>query len=487
MVSLPILGSRPVVTMPPAEGGKKVYFVSLGCPKNQVDTEVMLGLVRARGHELVDAPELADMLVVNTCGFIEAAKEESIETILELARVKAGADAPKQLVVAGCLSQRYPTELAAELPEVDHFLGSADMLGLERVLGGDATRLGVTELSRRSWLYDHDTPRQTYGVGHTNYVKIAEGCDRPCGFCIIPKLRGPQRSRPVFDIVEEVHALVEQGTREICLIAQDLTTYGTDLVERGLAPANLEGLLDALVEVANLRWIRLHYAYPSAVTPGLIERIAQQPKIASYLDVPIQHVDTEVLKKMRRGYGERRVRELVEAIRAQAGAGKIWLRTTMLVGHPGEDEAAYQRLYDFIAEGHVDHLGVFPWSREEGTTSALHPQRVSDELANERAAALMELQAGIRAERFAAMRGELIEVLVDGVSEESEMLLEGRHEGQAPEIDGKVILCDDLEGIATPGSFVRARVMQTTDHDLIATLDLEREIEDIDELAPAED
>lgn len=483
MVSLPILGSRPIPSITKGTAGKKVYFVSLGCPKNQVDTEVMLGLVRAHGHELVDEPELADMLVVNTCGFIEAAKEESIETILELARVKAAAG-DKQLVVAGCLSQRYPTELAAEMPEVDHFLGSADMLGLERVLTGDAARMGVTELGRRSWLYDHSTPRQTYGVGHSNYVKIAEGCDRPCGFCIIPKLRGPQRSRAVFDIVEEVHALVEQGTREICLIAQDLTTYGTDLDERGLAPAKLEGLLDALGEIAGLRWIRLHYAYPSAVTDGLIDRIANHPKVASYLDVPIQHVDSEVLKKMRRGYGERAVRELVDKLRRQSN--KIWLRTTMLVGHPGEDEAAFQRLYDFIGEGAIDHLGVFPWSREEGTTSALHPQRVSDELANERAAALMELQAGIRVEKFAAMRGQLIEVLVDGLSEESEMLLDGRHEGQAPEIDGKVILCD---GMAEPGEFVHARVMKTTDHDLIASMDLERDVEEFDDdlLEPAMD
>jgi ribosomal protein S12 methylthiotransferase len=237
MVSLPIVGGRPR-TGDPAVEPKKVYFVSLGCPKNQVDTEVMLGVVRAGGHTLVDDPALADTLVVNTCGFIDAAKEESIETILELARVKAGADDRKRLVVAGCLSQRYPTELAEEMPEVDFFLGSADMLGLEKVLGGSAARMGVSELGRRSWLYDHSTPRQTYGAGHSNYVKIAEGCDRPCGFCIIPKLRGPQRSRPVFDVVQEVHALVEQGTREVCLVAQDLTTYGTDLVERGLAPAN---------------------------------------------------------------------------------------------------------------------------------------------------------------------------------------------------------------------------------------------------------
>ncbi|WP_146157277.1 30S ribosomal protein S12 methylthiotransferase RimO [Enhygromyxa salina] len=480
-ISLPIVGEREPAGphVRPPQTPQKVYFVSLGCPKNQVDTEVMLGVVRAGGHTLVDDPELADTLVVNTCGFIDAAKEESIETILELARVKAGAAEagidPKRLVVAGCLSQRYPTELANEMPEVDHFLGSADMLGLQNVLGGAAQRMGVSPLDRRSWLYDHSTPRQTYGAGHTNYVKIGEGCDRPCGFCIIPKLRGPQRSRPVFDIVQEVHDLVGQGTREICLVAQDLTTYGTDLGERGLAPSNLEGLLDALGEISELRWIRLHYAYPTAVTDGLIERIATHPKVATYLDVPIQHVDTGVLKKMRRGYTERTVRELVERIRAQSA--KIWLRTTMLVGHPGEDEAAYQRLRAFIAEGEIDHLGVFPWSREDGTTSAMHPERVDDALANARASELMELQAGIREQKFAAMRGELIEVLVDGISDESELLLDGRHEGQAPEIDGKVIL---LDGTAEPGDFVQARVMQTTAHDLIATLDLDRDPDDDD-------
>ena len=483
-VRLPIVGEREP-PQPPAGPPKKVYFVSLGCPKNQVDTEVMLGVVREGGHELVDDPELADTLVVNTCGFIDAAKEESIETILALAQVKAEARegapgstsaealANKRLVVTGCLSQRYPTELADEMPEVDHFLGSADMLGLREVLGGSAKRLGVRALDRRSWLYDATTPRQTYGVRHTNYVKIAEGCDRPCGFCIIPKLRGPQRSRPVFDIVEEVHGLVSAGTREVCLVAQDLTTYGTDFGARGLAPGNLEGLLDALGSIEDLRWIRLHYAYPTAVTDGLIERIATHPKVATYLDVPIQHVDTGVLKKMRRGYTEKVVRGLVDRLRQQDA--HVWLRTTMLVGHPGEDEAAYRRLHDFIAEGEVDHLGVFPWSREEGTTSAMHPARVDEAQADERAAELMALQAGIRAKKFEAMVGQVLEVMVEGESDESELLLDGRHEGQAPEIDGKVIL---LDGTAEPGSFVQARVIKATEHDLIASMDLDREPEE---------
>ncbi len=440
---------------------RRVYFVSLGCPKNQVDTEVMLGVVRSEGHAVVENVDEADTLVVNTCGFIEAAKEESIGAILELAEVKARAPGTK-LVVAGCLSQRYPEELAAELPEVDHFLGSADMLGLAKVLGGRGPRMGVSALGKRAYLYDHDTPRELTGQRHSAYVKIAEGCDRPCGFCIIPKLRGAQRSRTVFSVVQEVHALVEAGTREVNLVAQDLTLYGRDL-----EPATtLEHLLDALVEIDGLRWIRLHYAYPSAVTDGLIERIASQPKVATYLDVPIQHVDSDVLKKMRRGYGEKLVRGLVERLRA--APRKIWLRTTMLVGHPGETDAAFARLRDFVAEGWIDHLGVFPWSKEEGTASAMQPGRVEAERAVARADELMALQAELRETAQQALVGSELEVLVDGSAEESELLLQGRHEGQAPEIDGRVVLTD---GTAERGDLVRAVVTQAGAHDLVASLD----------------
>lgn len=444
-----------------AAAPKKVYFVSLGCPKNQVDTEVMLGVVKGQGHVLVDTAEEADTLVVNTCGFIEEAKQESIDTILELAQAKA--QGKKRLVVAGCLSQRYPDELAREMPEVDHFLGSADMLGLANVLTNQAPRMGVTPLSRRAYLYDHNTPRQVTGRQHSAYIKIAEGCDRPCAFCIIPKLRGPQRSREIASIVAEATALAAAGTREVCLIAQDLTTYGTDLEPR----AGFEALLDGLCQVDGLRWIRLHYAFPTTVTDGLLKQIASEPKIATYLDVPLQHVDTEVLRRMRRGYTEKSVRTLVEKLRAQSNY--IHLRTTMLVGHPGETEAAFQRLYDFVEEGAIDHLGVFPWSREDGTASALLPGRVDPEEAEERRLALMELQEEIRLARHEAKIGEVLEVLVDGVSDESEFLLDARHEGQAPGIDGKVILAD---GAAQPGDFVRARVTQADAHDLVATLEL---------------
>ena len=444
----------------PAPAPKKVYFVSLGCPKNQVDTEVMLGVVRDQGHTLVDSPDEADTLVVNTCGFIEEAKKESIDTILELAQAKEG---KRRLVVAGCLSQRYSKELAEEMPEVDNFLGSADMLGLAQVLAEQSPRVNVSPLGKRAYLYDHTTPRQVSGKRHSAYVKIGEGCDRPCAFCIIPKLRGPQRSRTIESIVREAEMLAEQGTREICLVAQDLTTYGTDLDD----PKNIEQLLQGLVGVKDLRWIRLHYAFPTTCRDELLSMISGEPKIATYLDVPLQHVDTEVLKKMRRGYTEKVVRDLVDRLRAQSNY--VWLRTTMLVGHPGETEAAFQRLYNFIEEGAIDHLGVFPWSKEDGTPSALLPSRVSPELAEERRLALMELQEEIRQARHEDMVGEEIEVLVDGESEESEFLLDGRHEGQAPGIDGKVVLTD---GTAKVGEFVRARVTQADANDLVATLEL---------------
>jgi len=448
----------------------RVYFVSLGCPKNQVDTEVMLGVVQQSGHELVDDAANADTLVVNTCGFIDAAKQESIDTILELAEVKKAAG-DKKLVVTGCLSQRYPEELAAEMPEVDHFLGSADQMGLAKVLDGGAPRMAVSALGKRAYLYDHATPRQLTGAPHSAYVKIAEGCDRPCGFCIIPKLRGPQRSRAVFSVVEEVHSLVMRGTREVCLVAQDSTKYGDDLEPA----ASLEMLLDALVQIEDLEWIRLHYAYPTAVTDGLIERIAGESRIATYLDVPMQHVDTEVLRRMRRGYTEKQVRGLVDRLRAKSE--HVWLRTTMLVGHPGETEEAYQRLHDFVSEGQIDHLGVFPWSREDGTPSALLPRRVEETEAEKRASELMALQASLREQAHQDLIGQTLRVLVDGPSADHEYLLDGRHEGQAPEIDGKVILTD---GTAERGQMVEAIVTQAGAHDLVASMDPDAAAEQLD-------
>jgi ribosomal protein S12 methylthiotransferase len=444
-----------------------VHFVSLGCPKNRVDTEVMLGHTAGAGHVVVAAPEEADVIVVNTCGFIGEAKQESIDAILEMARHKE-AGTCKRLVVAGCLSQRYPKELSDEMPEVDHFIGTDEVGLIADAIGGNTRRVHIAETPR--FLYDDIAPRRPSMATHTAYVKIAEGCDRPCAFCIIPKLRGPQRSRQPDSVVREAQALAAAGTKEICLVAQDLTTYGTDL-DLPIKPT-LEGLLAQLAQVDGLRWIRLHYAYPSACTDGLLDVMAREPRVAKYLDVPIQHIDSGVLKSMRRGYGERAVRQLCERVRARVPGAT--LRTTFIVGHPGETEAAFQRLCDFVREADLDRVGVFNYSREDGTVAALLPGRVPQKEIDARRRELLRIQRNISKKKLRALRGKEIEVLVEGPSDESEYLLMGRHEGQAPEIDGQVYLSlPESAGDAPPlpaGTIVRAKVTHTAEYDLAAQI-----------------
>jgi ribosomal protein S12 methylthiotransferase len=447
-----------------------VHFVSLGCPKNRVDTEVMLGHTAEAGHTVVASPEEAEVIVVNTCGFIGEAKQESIDAILEMARHKE-AGTCKRLVVAGCLSQRYPRELSDEMPEVDHFIGTDEVGQIAGAIAGSARRVQVAETPR--FLYDDIAPRRPSMATHTAYVKIAEGCDRPCAFCIIPKLRGPQRSRLPESVVREARSLAAAGTKEICLVAQDLTTYGTDLPgAKEAGAATLESLLADLARVDGLRWIRLHYAYPSACTDGLLDVMAREPRIAKYLDVPIQHIDSGVLKSMRRGYGERAVRELCERVRARVPGGT--LRTTFIVGHPGETEQAFGRLCDFVREAELDRVGVFNYSKEEGTVAALLPGRLPAKEIDARRRELLRIQRGISKRKLRALRGREIEVLVEGPSDESEYLLMGRHEGQAPEIDGQVYLSlpeSSGDGAPTPaGALVRARVTHSAEYDLAATI-----------------
>jgi len=441
---------------------KKVYFVSLGCPKNRVDTEIMLGSVDRAGYTIVDRAEEASVIVVNTCGFIGPAKEESVDTILEMAQLKQRGVCEK-LVVTGCLTQRHPDEVAAEMPEVDHLLGSADFGRIVDVIEGrDARRLQVAETPE--YLYDHTAPRLSAGPVHSAYVKIAEGCDRPCAFCIIPKLRGAQRSRALDSVVAETRALVDGGAREINLIAQDLTAYGTDLPE---PRPTLARLVRAVARVPDVRWVRLHYTYPSAFTDELIEVVASEPAVVKYIDVPLQHIDDDVLKKMRRGHGSRQIRGLVDQLRA--AIPDVVLRSTFIVGHPGETEAAFDRLCDFVREAELDHVGVFTYCREEGTVSAMLPGRVSDEEAEQRRDELMAIQREISRAKNEARVGTELDVLVEGISDESDLLLQGRWAGQAPEIDGSVYLAD---GAAERGAIVRARVTEASDYDLAATLDL---------------
>jgi len=448
-----------------------VYFVSLGCPKNQVDTEVMLGQVRDAGHALVENPEGADVIVVNTCAFIDAAKEESIDTILEMAEHKKASC--RTLVVTGCLAQRHSAELTADIPEIDHILGSADFHGIAEVLGGGKpgkkgkSKLPMVKVSETpAWIYDHESPRVRIGHRHSAYVKIAEGCDRPCAFCIIPKLRGPQRSRTIDDIVAEVRALAAEGTREVNLIAQDLTRYGWDLGSDEASRPTLARLLQGLA-ATDVSWLRLHYTFPSAFSDELIDTIASEAAITKYVDVPLQHIDDQMLKTMRRGHSSRVIRGLVETLRARIDG--VVLRSTFIVGHPGETEDAFERLCEFVAEARLDRVGVFPYSHEVGTTAAMLPHRVPAEIADQRRDRLLEIQRKISRELGEAMVGKEIEVLVDGVSEESDLLLEGRWYGQAPGVDGVVYLAD---GTAQPGELVRARVTQAADYDLAASLEL---------------
>jgi ribosomal protein S12 methylthiotransferase len=450
----------------------QVYFVSLGCPKNQVDTELMLGQVEAAGHALVDAPESADVIVVNTCAFIDAAKEESVDTILEMAEHKK--TAKRKLIVTGCLAQRYAGDLVKDIPEIDHILGSSDFPSIAKVLGTAAksrrskTSLPVVQVTDTpAYIYDHDAPRVRIGAAHTAYVKIAEGCDRPCAFCIIPKLRGPQRSRRIDDIVAEARQLGASGVREINLIAQDLTRYGHD---EGVAAAHrqtLAQLLRAMGKVDGVDWIRLHYTFPSAFDDDLIDAIASEPKVVKYIDVPLQHISDPMLKRMRRGHSSRVTRELVKTLKARIDG--LVLRTTFIVGHPGETEAEFDELCEFVADTKFDRAGAFTYSIEPGTVSAMLPNRVDPAIAGERQQKLMEIQRQISRARHEAMVGTQLDVLVEGVSSESEDLLEGRWYGQAPGIDGMTYLAD---GEAAPGSIVRARVTQGSDYDLAASLEL---------------
>jgi ribosomal protein S12 methylthiotransferase len=448
-----------------------VHFVSLGCPKNRVDTEVMLGHTSDAGYQVVSDPAAAEVIVVNTCGFIGEAKQESIDAILDMAKYKE-AGSCRKLVVAGCLTQRYPKELAEELGEVDHFLGTDEVAKVADAIAGNTERLHVAETPR--YLYDDLQPRRPSMALHTAYVKIAEGCDRPCAFCIIPKLRGPQRSRDPHSVVREAQDLVARGARELCLVAQDLTTYGRDLPDgRDPEGPNLENLLAMLAKVDGVRWIRLHYAYPTAVTDGLLGVMAREPAVAKYLDVPIQHVDDAVLKSMRRGHGSKQVYSLVDRVRAQVPG--VTLRSTFIVGHPGETEAAFTRLCDFVREAQLDRVGVFNYSREEGTVAALLPKRIPQKEIDARRKELLRIQRQVSKQKMKALRGQEIDVLVEGPSDESEYVLMGRHEGQAPEIDGQVYLTIDPdqgsgELAPTAGAFVRARVTNSAEYDLAATV-----------------
>jgi ribosomal protein S12 methylthiotransferase len=434
----------------------RVYMRTLGCPKNRVDSEIMLGTLAEAGYRLVQDPRQADVLVVNTCGFIESAKEESVDAVVELAALKAGGRA-KKLVVTGCLVQRHAGELAAELPEVDHFLGTGAYPDIARVVSdAQARRLVVPD---PDFVHSATTPRVNSLPPHTAYLKISEGCDNACAFCIIPKLRGPQRSRPVDDVVAEAQALARKGTVELSLVAQDLTAYGSDLPGR----PRLHALLRELAGVDGVRWIRLHYAYPRDVPDALLDAIADEPKIVKYLDMPLQHSSDRLLRAMKRGRDSVFLRELLARLRARVPG--VALRTSLIVGLPGETEEDFEDLLRFVEEQRFERLGVFEFSPEEGTPAADMGDQVPDAVRRARFERVMEVQQAISRAHQRAMIGRTVEVLVEGRAEETEHLLAGRHGQQAPEIDGITYL---NEGVAYPGEIVTAEVTDASDYDLVA-------------------
>ena len=439
----------------------------------------MLGMADESGHRITDNPESADVIVVNTCGFIGATKEESVDTILEMAEFKKSGRC-RRLVVTGCLTQRYPEEIAREIPEIDHILGSGEVAKVAAAIRGSEHTVDVAQTP--DYLYDHTTPRPASQASFFRYVKIAEGCDRPCGFCIIPKLRGPQRSRKIDSIAAEVDALSRQGVVEVNLVAQDLTTYGTDLpfdVDRPSDRPSLANLLRRIGKAPkggtgpdSLRWIRLHYTYPTATTDELLQVMAESPRVVRYIDCPLQHIDDKLLKLMRRGYTGKSVYAMIE--RARKHLPGVFLRTAFIVGHPGETEEAFQKLCDFVTEAELDHVGVFTYSQEEGTPSAELSDLVPAKEAEKRRRELLRIQRKVAKKKRQELLGQRIEVLVEGQSEESEFLLKGRHAGQAPEIDGHVYLTlgeSNPDVQLRPGDLIFAKVTRGADYDLVAEVE----------------
>ena len=440
----------------------KVGLVSLGCPKNLVDSEVMLGTLEGKGYALTPDPADADVIVVNTCTFIEPARRESIDTILEMAEHKKSGRC-RRLVVAGCMVQAHHDTLRKEIPEIDALVGLNDVERIAEACALEAGRKFEASQEAARYLYTERSPRHLATPGYSAYMKISEGCDHTCAFCAIPSFRGTQRSRPIDSLVAEARHLASAGTVELNLIAQDTTDYGTDLKDGTTAAA----LLRALDEVDGLRWIRVLYAYPNRITPEFIAALASGRRIARYLDLPLQHADAALLKAMRRGGdGDAHLR-LLERLRQ--AVPEIALRTTFIVGFPGETEAQFATLLDFVRAARFDRVGAFTYSEEKGTHAAALPDDVPAGVKEARRERLMEVQAEVSEERHRHLVGKTIDVLVEGPHEESDLLLSGRSEAQAPEIDGAVILTD-APRVLYPGEFVQVRIDEAHPHDLVGAV-----------------
>ena len=447
---------------------KKVGFVSLGCPKNLVDSEVMMGTLQQAGYEITNSSDDADTVVVNTCGFIESAKQESIDAILEATNLKAEGKA-KRVIVAGCLVERYRDDLIKDLPEVDAFIGTSQVGEILRAADDrfDAAQLTLAPIGNKTatYLYDFDTPRFRATESHTAFIKIAEGCDRPCAFCSIPGMRGSFRSRRFGSIIEEARNLAAQGVKELVLIAQDSSRYGEDLGEVDA----LAALIRALGEIEEIDWVRVMYAYPTHISDAFLAAIAETPKAVKYLDMPLQHASRNVLKLMKRGGTRESLERLIARVRASVPG--IAIRTTFITGFPGETDADFEELMTFVRNCRFDNVGVFTYSDEEGTPAFELPNKVDPKIARQRRAKLMKEQAKISRSLNKSKVGNTYQVLFEGLSPESDLLFHGRLEGQTKEIDGYILINDmpdDLRPVV--GTIYNVEITEALDYDLVGRI-----------------
>ena len=450
------------------ENNKKVGFVSLGCPKNLVDSEVMMGQLLQAGYTITHNAEEAETIVVNTCGFIESAKKESIEAILDAARLKSEGNA-KRLVVAGCLVERYRDDLIADLPEVDAFIGTNQINEILKVADAETNPRNLPLLpignKTATYIYDENTPRLRATGNYTAFVKIAEGCDRPCAFCSIPAMRGSFRSRRFGSILKEAQDLAEQGVKELVLIAQDSSRYGEDLGEKDA----LAKLMRGLCEIDEIEWVRVMYTYPTHVSDLFLDVLREEPKAVKYLDIPLQHASRNVLKLMRRGGTRESLEKLIKRVRERVPG--ITIRTTFIVGFPGETEADFDELMAFVRNCEFDNVGVFTYSDEEGTPAFDLSNKVDAKTAKQRRANLMKEQAKISKKKNIEKIGKNFRVLFEGAAQESDLLWQARHEGQAAEIDGYILINDAPENFEPKiGEFYTIEVTQAHSYDLIGRI-----------------
>jgi len=447
----------------------KVGFVSLGCPKNLVDSEVMMGILARVGYEITPRAAEADVLVVNTCGFIEPAQQESVNSILEMAEYKKFGRAQK-LIVAGCMVERYRHQIREQIPEVDAVIGTGEVEKVLAACQGELTPEGIAEndglKETPAYLYHDLTPRILATPRHTAYIKINEGCDHPCTFCVIPQLRGKFRSRRFESVVREAENLAAAGVREISLIGQDTTYYGEDLGLRDGLPT----LLARLARIEDLHWIRFLYCYPNRITQKLLDTIAAHHHLAKYLDVPLQHASRSVLARMKRGSHADAFLKLIEKIRRTIPG--VSIRTSFIAGFPGETEADFRELCDFVRAAEFDWLGVFAYSDEDAAKSFSLGDKVDGETIARRRAQLMSIQKKISARKLRKHVGQQLTVMLEGPSEDTDLIWEARHEGMAPEIDGKVYITEfegvtDISQLPAPGTLATVEITDSKDHDVI--------------------